>query len=210
MAQPQTLKLRELLAAGTIGKVKLIRATFGVAFSDPTNIRLKPDVGGGALGDAGSYATSVILLAAGRRPERVSAMVQWAETGVDNTIIANMDFGDGLMAQMSCSFAAAWHRHALIVGETGAIETTYLNHPPLGGAPVLSLRRTPKAASTPEIVEVEGGNGFLAEAESFQKLVTLGPAHWTGATPEDSIDIALTLDAVLQSARSGETVAVSS
>ena len=208
MAQPQTLKLRELLAAGAIGKIRLIRATFGVAFSDPANIRLQPDVGGGALMDSGSYATSLILLAARERPARVSAMATWTGTGVDNTIIANLEFPSGLLAQMSCSFDAAWHRHALIVGQNGAIETSYLNHPPLGGPPVLTLRRNPKAASTPETIEVAGGNGFLAEAESFQKLVTLGPAHWTGATPDDSVDIALTLDAVLESARSGAPVTV--
>lgn len=207
-AQPQTLKLAELLAEGAIGKVQLIRSSFGVAFSDKSNIRLKPEVGGGALLDAGSYAVSFALLAARERPERVSATARWSETGVDTTVAATLEFPGGALAQISCSFATAFHRHALIAGDAGTIETTYLNHPPMGGAPILTLRRGATVATTPEIVEVAPGNGFLAEAESFQRMVAHGPQAWTGATPRQSIDIALTLDAILASARSGATVAV--
>ncbi|MEI5668683.1 Gfo/Idh/MocA family oxidoreductase [Bosea sp. CCNWLW174] len=207
-AQPQTLKLRELLAAGTIGKVQLIHSSFGVAFSDPSNIRLKPDVGGGALLDAGSYSVSLALLAAGGRPERVSATARWSETGVDLSTVATLEFPDGTLAQISCSFATAFHRHALVVGDGGTIETTYLNHPPVGGPPILTLRRGTLNTVVPEIVEVAPGNGFLAEAESFERLVRQGPEYWTGATPEESVDIALTLDAILESARSRTSVQV--
>ncbi|POR50382.1 Gfo/Idh/MocA family protein [Bosea psychrotolerans] len=207
-AQPQTLKLRDLLAEGAIGKVQLIRSSFGVAFSDPSNIRLKPEVGGGALLDAGSYAVSLALLAAGERPERVSAMARWSETGVDLSVVASLEFPNGALAQISCSFATAYHRHALIAGDAGTIETSYLNHPPAGGPPILTLRRGTTIAAVPEIIEVAPGNGFLAEAESFQRLVTQGPAYWTGATPAESIDIALTLDAIGQSARSGAAVTI--
>ncbi|RDJ23367.1 gfo/Idh/MocA family oxidoreductase [Bosea caraganae] len=207
-AQPQTLKLRELLAAGAIGKVQLIRSSFGITFSDPNNIRLRPDVGGGALLDAGSYAVSLALLAAGERPERVSATARWSETGVDLSTVATLEFPGGALAQISASFATAFHRHALIAGDGGTIETTYLNHPPVGGPPILTVRRGTTNLVAPEIVEVAPGNGFRAEAESFERLLRHGPEQWTGATPAESIDIALTLDAILASARSGAAVRV--
>ncbi|MBI3505254.1 MAG: Gfo/Idh/MocA family oxidoreductase [Proteobacteria bacterium] len=207
-AQPQTQKLAELLAAGAIGKIRLIRSSFGVFFSDPANIRLKPDVGGGALLDAGSYAVSLVRLAAGRRPERVSAVAQWAATGVDLTVAATLEFSDGLLAQVACSFATGYHRHALISGDAGTVETTYLNHPPIGGPPVVNIRRGLKATDPIEAIETPGGNGFQLEAESFQRLVEKGPAHWTGATPEESVDIAATLEAIAKSARSGKSEAV--
>ena len=207
-AQPQTLKLRELLAEGAIGKVELIRSSFGVAFSDPGNIRLQPDVGGGALLDAGSYAVSLALLAAGERPERVSAVSRWSQTGVDLSTIASLEFPSGALAQISCSFATAYHRNALIAGDAGTIETSYLNHPPIGGPPILTLRRGTTNTVVPEIVEVAPGNGFLAEAESFQRLLEHGPTGWTGATPDESIDIALTLDAIREASRSGNAVSI--
>jgi xylose dehydrogenase (NAD/NADP) len=207
-AQPQTQKLRELLSAGAIGKVQLIRSSFGVAFSDPANIRLQPDVGGGALLDAGSYAVSLVRLVAGERPSRVSAVARWAETGVDRGVVATLEFPNGILAQISCSFATCYHRHALIAGDAGTIETTYLNHPPIGGPPVLTVRRGTTVTAPLEIIEVTGGNGFLAEAESFQQLIAHGPERWTGATPDESIDIALTLEAILQSARSDAPVSL--
>jgi len=207
-AQPQTLKLRELLATGVIGKVQLVHSSFGITFTDPRNIRLRPEVGGGALLDAGSYAVSLALLAAGERPERVSASARWSETGVDLSTVATLEFPGGALAQISCSFATAFHRHALIAGDAGTIETTYLNHPPVGGPPILTVRRGTLNTVEPDIVEVAPGNGFRAEAEAFERLLRHGPEHWTGATPEDSIDIALTLDAILESARSGAAVRV--
>jgi D-xylose 1-dehydrogenase (NADP+, D-xylono-1,5-lactone-forming) len=53
-AQPQTLKVQELLAENAIGKLKTVYAAFGVTFTDLANIRLDPMRGGGALLDAGS------------------------------------------------------------------------------------------------------------------------------------------------------------
>jgi hypothetical protein len=37
-------------------------------------------------------------------------------------------------------------------------------------------------------------------------LVREGPAAWQGTTPEESIDIMLTLEAILRSARSGSAI----
>lgn len=53
-------------------------------------------------------------------------------------------------------------------------------------------------------------NGFLAEAESFGDLLSQGPGSWTGATSEESIDIALTLDALALSAKQGKPVDIQS
>jgi predicted dehydrogenase len=206
-AQPQTLKLRELINAGAIGRVQLVRASIGFTMTDPGNIRLDSDLAGGALMDAGSYPVSLVRLIAGQRPARVQAMARWAKSGVDQTLVGSLDFANGILAQISCSFGTSTHRHALIVGEDGAIETTYLNHPPVGGPPVLQVRRG-RVPLPYDIIEVPGGDGFLAETLSFARLVRSGRAHWTGATEEESLDIMATLEALLRSARAGETVEI--
>ena len=121
-----------------------------------------------------------------------------------------LEFESGLIAQITASFATAYHRHAQIIGDKGTIDTTYLNHPPIGGAPVIHVRRGPTVAAALETIEVASGNGFLAEAESFARMVSDGPTHWTGAKPAESIDIALTLEALLESARSGAPIALKS
>ena len=207
-AQPQTLKSRELLDAGAIGAVKLIQASFGFTLSDRANIRFNPALGGGALLDVGSYTVSLACMVAKARPSRVSAFAQWTDSGVDLTLAATLEFSSGLLAQVSCSFATAVHKQALIVGTEGVLQTTFYNHPSPIAPPILNLRRGAGPDASTEILEVPSTNGFLAEAESFERLVREGPEHWTGVTPDDSINIMLTLEALLRSAREGKSVNV--
>lgn len=207
LAQPMTLKVRELVASGAIGTPQLIRASFGFPFSDTSNIRLKPDVGGGSLMDAGSYAVSFVRVIAGARPKRVHAHARWASTGVDLTLAGTLEFENGLVAQIASSFATGYHRTAQIAGDAGTIDTMYLNHPPMGGRASFEIRRGALAAtSVIETMPVPEGNGFLLEAESFARMITGGAQQWNGATPEQSIDIALTLEALLKSARAGQAI----
>ncbi len=208
LAQPMTQEVRKLLATGAIGRPRLIRASFGVPFSDPSNIRLKPDLAGGALMDAGSYAVSFVRIMAGERPRRVHAMATYEATGTDRTIAGTLEFASGLIAQVSASFATGYQRHGQVCGEAGSIETMYLNHPPIGGPATIQIRRGAAAISPIETIPMPEGNGFLAEADSFARMVRGGAAHWTGATAQESIDIAATLAALLESARSGQTVSL--
>ena len=73
-AQPQTLKLRELLAGGTIGRLQLIKAALGFPLTDAANIRMDRSLAGGALMGAGSYPVSLVRTIAGAAPHRVHAM----------------------------------------------------------------------------------------------------------------------------------------
>lgn len=204
LAQVQTAKLRELIGSGAIGTVNSIQASFGITSTDPNNIRLSPTLGGGALLDAGSYATSLIRVAAGERPSRVHAAAYRDANGVDLATVATIEFASGLLAQMSCSFRTGYHRHAMIAGSDGVIETNYLNHPPKSGPPVLQVKRGIAFDAVFEPIDVPAGNGFLREAESFADMLAHGSEHWTGATEEESIDIMETLEAIRASAQSGE------
>ena len=76
-AQPQTLKMRELLTADAIGKLQLIQASFGFPLTDVANIRMNPTLAGGALMDAGSYPVSLVRTIAGTKPTRVFAISRW-------------------------------------------------------------------------------------------------------------------------------------
>ena len=202
-AQPQTLKMRDLLTANTFGTLQLIQASFGFPLSDATNIRMNPDLAGGALMDAGSYPVSLVRTIAGARPTRVHAVSRWAASGVDLTTLALLEFPSGLLAQISCSFATARHRHAYVAGDAGSLHTTYFNDTSPTFPPLLDVRRGTGWDAQREVIETASINGFLAEAESFHDLVRHGWERWVGATPEESIDIALILDALAQSARTG-------
>ena len=206
-AQPQTLKLRELLDAGVLGDVRLIQASFGFTLGAGENIRLNPLLAGGALMDIGSYPVSLVRMVAKARPTRVYAVAQW-DGGVDRALAATLAFASGLFAQITCSFDSCLHRQALISGSHGVIQTTYLNHTSALPQAVLQLRVGTDKDAVDSTVQTAAANGFLAEAESFERLVRNGPTQWSGTTPEESIDIALTLEAIRNSARSGAIIEI--
>jgi predicted dehydrogenase len=167
------------------------------------DIRYVPALGGGALMDLGVYLVSLIRMIAGKQPARVQAAAQWG-SGVDVALTGMLEFDDGLMANIACSFQAAHNREALIVGEFGCIRTDFFNHPPENEPAALWLWRG--EATGWERIDTPGPNGFLAEAESFEAMVRLGPSAWTGAGATESIGIAAILEALLQSARAGRPV----
>ncbi len=211
MSQPQTLRLRELLAEGAIGRVVTASASFGFALAtpdgeplrDPANIRLDPARGGGALLDAGTYPMSLLRLVIGERPTRAMASARMARSGVDLTVAATLEFPGGAIAQLSCSMAVAAHRTAVIAGERGVIETGFSNHAPDSGRLALRIKRGTAGTDPSETEEVPGGDGFRAEAESFARMIREGREHWNGATEAESIDTALALEAIAASIRKG-------
>jgi predicted dehydrogenase len=200
LAQPQTIRTRQLIAEGAIGQLQMIRASFGLAFSDRSNIRLNPVMGGGSLLDAGSYPVSLCRILAGSPPKRVQSIARWTEDAVDRTLVSTIDFANGVLAQISCSFATAFHRHAIIAGDDGIIETDFTNHA-WAGQPAVKLRRGLGFRTPYETLECPGGDGFRLEAEEFAKLANGDQTEWHGASPDESLDIARTLDAIAKSAR---------
>jgi xylose dehydrogenase (NAD/NADP) len=209
-SQPLTRKLSQILAAGEIGRVELIQASFGFPMTDASNVRLNPTLGGGALWDAGCYPISLVRMIAGECPVRAHAAATWVSAQIDKTVVAMFEFATGLLAQVSCSFGTALHRHALIAGSAGIIETAYSNNPPMDRPATMQLRRgtTWEAGFGYESVEAPAANGFLAEAESFCDLITQGSSFWSGATKTESIDIVRMIEAVKRSSHSGHAEAL--
>ena len=207
-AQPQTIKLAELLREGAIGKVQLIQASFGFPLPVSGNIRWDPLLAGGALMDAGSYPVSLVRMIAGERPTRVHAMARFTDRGVDSTLIGSIDFPSGLLAQISCSFGTARHRHAVIVGDAGSIETTFYNDTSDTLPPQIVIKRSIALDAPREIIELEPALGSRVQGEAFYDLVRNGWASWPGATPAETVDIMLTIDALAASARHGNVAPI--
>jgi predicted dehydrogenase len=212
--QPATGALVGLLQEGAIGSVRSVQSCFGFTLPNaPGNIRLNPELGGGALLDAGSYALSIIRLAMGGAPERVRADASWAASGVDISTMATLFYADGRRAQLSCAMDAATHRRATIVGSAGTIETEYLNHTsdqagghPWGYLPNQLRVRRGIANSVPyETVETATGSGFRFAAEAFARVVASNDQAAIDRAAQASLDNAATLDALARSARSGRT-----
>ncbi len=215
--QPHTGAMVALLQGGAIGSVRSVQSSFGFMLpSAPGNIRLNPELGGGALLDAGSYALSIIRLAMGCAPQRVRADATWADSGVDISAMATLTYADGRRAQLSCAMDGANHRRATIVGTAGTIETEYLNHTSdqYGGHPwgylpsQLRLRRGTANSIPFENIEAGTGSGFRFAAEAFARVIAAGDHGAIERAAQASLDNAATLDALARSARLEQAVDV--
>ncbi|MEJ8845944.1 Gfo/Idh/MocA family oxidoreductase [Variovorax rhizosphaerae] len=215
--QPQTRDMLALLAEGAIGEVRSAQASFGFVLANAQgNIRMNPELGGGALLDAGSYALSAIRLVMGCAPQRVTADASWADSGVDISMMATLHYADGRRAQLSCAMDAANHRHLLVTGSQGTLDSEYLNHTsdvagthPFGYLPSQLRVRRGTANSVPfELIRSATGSGFRFAVEAFAKVVREGDFDAIGRAAQASLDNAATLEAIAQSARSGSAVEV--
>jgi predicted dehydrogenase len=80
---PHILRIREILAAGTLGQVIAVTAEHGQWFPhDPEHRIFKPELGGGALLDLGIYPISFAYMVLGA-PATVTAVSDKAFTGID-------------------------------------------------------------------------------------------------------------------------------
>jgi predicted dehydrogenase len=213
--QPQTAVLLDLLREGAIGTVRSIQASFGFSLPNPQgNIRMNPELGGGALLDAGSYPLSLIRLVMGCAPQRVQADASWGESGVDISLAATLYYADGGRAQLSCAMDTANHRLAHIVGTQGAITTEFLNHTsakagdhPFGYLPSqLRIRRGTAQAIPFEDIRSGSGSGFRFAVEAFAKVIAERDFDAIARAAEASLDNAATLEALAQSARERRAV----
>ena len=120
---PQIIWAVEKANAGFIGPVRLVRASFAFDIrSHPDDIRLKPDLAGGALMDVGCYTVNMCRAVYGHAPLVVAARVHTtSQIGVDMAANAVLDFGEGRFGMMDCSFELPTRQMVEIIGEAGTL-----------------------------------------------------------------------------------------
>src|SRR5207244_3380886 len=101
---PQTERMRQLLASGAIGEIKVIRASFGFRLQIANDIRWSAELAGGSLMDMGCYCVNATRMAAGGNPVTVTAHQTLAPSGVDEATVGTMEFANGILATIDCSF----------------------------------------------------------------------------------------------------------
>jgi predicted dehydrogenase len=100
---PRTEKVLDMLRAGALGELRLIHSAFTFRLTRPDNIRLKPELGGGALMDVGCYCVNLSRTAAGAEPVEVQAYANWGRSGVDEQLVGTLRFANELLAQFDCA-----------------------------------------------------------------------------------------------------------
>ena len=114
-------KIHEIIRSGRIGKIRLLQSGFSFTLSNPDDIRLAPELGGGALYDLGCYCINIQRLLVGREPNKVQAICQMSKSDVDLQTVATLDFGDQVYGQFMVSFNADASQFLRVVGSAGTI-----------------------------------------------------------------------------------------
>jgi predicted dehydrogenase len=196
---PQSGLVAELVAGGSVGRLREIRATFTFRLQNPTDVRLRPELAGGALMDVGCYCVSGSRLLAGE-PLRVQGEQVVGETGVDLAFHGTLRFADDVVAQIDCSFLTPRFQRLEAVGEEGSLVVQAPWRADWGGD--VLLERDGQASR----VDVPEASSFVCELENFADAVA-------GVAPpllghDDALGQARTIDALYRAAESGACVSL--
>jgi predicted dehydrogenase len=189
---PQFEKVRELIASGTIGNIKMIQADFGFRAATPTPQRLHdPALGGGVLLDIGIYPVFLAISLLGR-PVEVHAVMTPYPSGVDEQIVMALKFNAGQLATLSASFAAETPVEATIIGTNGYLRL----HNRFHNATALIDLKVPDQQEQRIVVPKEEGYGYQYEARHVTECLQQGLAESTVMTHDDSMLLIETLDRI--------------
>jgi predicted dehydrogenase len=195
---PQTAKLVELVHAGTIGELRLIRSTFSYGLYDEENIRLRTDVEGGALMDVGCYNVSGSRLLGGE-PERVWGEAWYGPSGTDWVFTATLRFPGDVIAVFDGGTALVERDELEAVGSEGSL---YLDDPWHCNVPVIEVRRDGKV----ERIELDPVDSYRLELENVSDAIRGEAELLLGR--EDAVAQARTLEALHRSATTGAPVSL--
>ena len=206
---PRSRRIKQIVDGGAIGKPCLIRSAFCFRMNDDilkngTNVRLKPDMGGGALLDVGCYSVSVARWFMAAEPTKVQAQAVYNAAGIDVHLVGTLGFADGQLAVFEASFISALQQTYTIVGSTGAIELPHNAFVPWEKDASYTRRAQDEETGQEHIVK--GADEYQLMVEHFADA-TLKKTDLNFA-PDDSVANMRVLDALSEAARTGKTVSL--
>lgn len=125
----QTLRLREIITSGELGEVQEVQSSHHFQLRTRDNIRLSPELGGGALFDVGCYCIRLANLVFESDPAEAIAVARWAPEGVDEAMHGVVTYGGGRRLLFSCGIAQRVDLFARIIGSRGEVRLTNPFHP---------------------------------------------------------------------------------
>jgi predicted dehydrogenase len=188
---PHMIRLRELIAAGTLGDVRTVLADHDQKLSqDPSHRLQNPELGGGALLDLGIYPISFAWDVLGA-PTTVHAISSPTPTGVDRQTAIVFGYADGQQAVMHTALDAAGPTRASVIGVDARVEIDSVWYTP-----------TTMRVIDPDdnvIEEFDGrseGRGMQFQAAALERIVASGALEDDILPPSESVAIMETLDQI--------------
>ena len=168
----QMAKVKELIADGTLGEVRLIRAAFGFPKRGGDDFRYKKELGGGALLNCGGYPVRLALELLGDTARVVQAKLSQPEGyKVDLYGSAVLENESGLCAQVSFGMDNAYQCQLEMWGS----ETTLIAPRIFTAGPDFYPKIILRASSSEEHLELEPDDSFLHSIQQFRSGIADRP-----------------------------------
>ena len=188
---PQTHALKALVDDGAIGELRLVRAAFSFNMTDAdVNVRMRPDLEGGALMDLGCYCVSASRLLCGE-PRTATAQRVHAPSGVDARATATLSFDGDVLAQLHCAFDLPDFSELALFGSEGSIQVSDPWH---CRRPGLTVTR----GDDVERIEVVPVNSYRLELENLGRAIRGDGTPLLGRA--DAVGQARTIQAIYEAA----------
>lgn len=185
---PAITKVRELVAQGIIGEVRMITADFGFHGNFEEEGRLfNPAYGGGALLDVGIYPLSFASMILGT-PTKITSLAHLGQTGVDEAAAIILEHAPGQLAVLTTAIRIDTPVEATIMGCKGRIRI----HPPFIAPNKITISQTDKPD---QVIEIPyDGNGYNYQAAEAMRCLRTGKTESEIMPLDESYQIMQTMD----------------
>ncbi|UGS26737.1 Gfo/Idh/MocA family oxidoreductase [Microbacterium resistens] len=188
---PHMARIREIIAAGTLGEIRAVSADHTQSLpTDPAHRINALELGGGALLDLGIYPISFVWDVLGA-PTAVKAVGRLLDNGADAEVATVMTHGGGAVSTTLSSSRGAGANAAAIVGTKARIEIDRVWYAPT------TFRVT--ATDGTVIEEFDGavdGRGMQFQARAAERFVTEGTLDSDLLPVAESVAIMACLDEI--------------
>ena len=203
---PQTQRVRELLAQGTIGQPRLIRVahSFPLILQDRgDDFRWNKEFGGGSLADVGVYCVDTARHLFSADPTKVFAQSAYhPDHTAEAETRAILTFSDDRVAVFDSSFLLTGRREYEVVGDKGRITAFDTYNPGRGVDVEIEIEQ----GGMKTVENIPATNEYLLEIDHLSTCIICGKPPII--TREDSIGNLRVLDALRESARVGAPVEI--
>lgn len=201
---PQHARVKEIMASGEIGDVKLIRSSHSFYLENrESDIRMDKSMGGGSIYDLGCYSIQAIRHLTDAEPVEVQVVSERdAATGVDMLSSAYLVLDNGMTAIFDCSFDMVSRNEYEVVGTKGTIKVPYAFRPDINAGMGLVIVETDGTVRQEKIY----GDLYRLEVEHFSSAVLDNSA--LAITAESTIQNMRVIDACYKASETGETVSL--
>ena len=188
---PHMIRIREVVASGALGDIRIVMADHTQKISDDPAHRLNAlELGGGALLDLGIYPISFAWDILGE-PLAITASARLGETGADTEVATIMSHASGALSTSISGSRSAGPNTASIIGTEGRIDIASVWYN------ATSFRLVaPDGRTLEEYASAIKGRGMQFQALAAERLVAAGLTDSDVLPIDETVAIMSTLDEI--------------